>query len=441
MRATLLKPLGATLLTVLGTAVLSAAPTPDDVGGIALPPAEAELVGTPPGPVFHIAAPEDSPLQGDRDALARSAMGRGLTWLRNHADERGGWLLDIRTTPTDAPPLQLSPVGAAVSALGLKAFAQAGAVPAQDALLSSVLQNLLNRQIKDGRFDEGHLSSYVTATVVAALAALPEHPAAQQAAHAGAVAMRRMQWDGTEDIAEESDWFGGAGYGNRGRPDLSNTQWMLEALHAAGDCTPSTGALGCDCNNDLNRRNAIVFLTRCQNASTNAAAWAGDDGGFVYTPAGNGESMASEAAGEGRYGELLPVDADRSLRSYGSMTYAGYKSLLFAGLPADDARVMAALQWIRGHWTLTENPGMGRQGWYYYLHALARAMRAGQHDVLVDDKGVPHAWRSELVDVLLNAQSPDGSWTNEEKRWLEGETELTTIYALLALQEALKGPS
>jgi squalene-hopene/tetraprenyl-beta-curcumene cyclase len=428
------------LLTMLTSSLLGAAPVPVDTDPLALPPVQVGPVGKAPRPVFRIARPQDSPLQRELDLRARAAMGRGLIWLREHADERGGWLLDLRTTPTDAPPLHLSPVGAAVSALGLKAFAQASVDPSQDALLRDVLQNLLNRQVPDGRFDEGNLSSYVTATVVTALAALPEHTAAQQAAHAGAAALRRMQWDDTEGIGTDHDWFGGAGYGNRGRPDLSNTQWMLEALHAAGDCTASAGALGCDCDNDPNRRNAIAFLTRCQNASTNSARWAGDDGGFVYTPAGNGESMASQAAGEGRYGEKLPPNVDRSLRSYGSMTYAGYKSLLFAGLPADDPRVTAALQWIRAHWTLKENPGMGRQGWYYYLHALARAMRAGEHDVIIDDKGVPHAWRNELVEVLLAAQSPDGSWTNEEKRWLEGETELTTIYALLALQEALKGP-
>ena len=151
--------------------------------------------------------------------------------------------------------------------------------------------------------------------------------------------------------------------------------------------------------------------------------------------------MGSQAAGEGRYGETMPAGEARSLRSYGSMTYAGYKSLIFAGLPADDPRVIAALDWIRAHWTLAENPGMGRQGWFYYLHGLARAMSAGGHDRIVDVHGTAHDWRSELVDVLVSTQRPDGSWINEETRWLEGHPEMSTIYAVLALQEALKPAS
>ena len=138
-------------------------------------------------------------------------------------------------------------------------------------------------------------------------------------------------------------------------------------------------------------------------------------------------------------GEIMPADV-RSLRSYGSMTYAGYKSLLFAGLPHDDPRVLAALAWIRAHWTLDENPGLGDQGYYYYLHGLARAMRAGGHAVLTDAAGTPHRWRQELVDALTARQHADGHWTNEETRWLEGHSELATIYAVLALQEALKPP-
>ena len=62
------------------------------------------------------------------------------------------------------------------------------------------------------------------------------------------------------------------------------------------------------------------------------------------------------------------------------MTYAGFKSLLYAGLTGDDPRVAAAIGWIQRHWTLEENPGLGGQGLYYYLHAMARALRASGLD-------------------------------------------------------------
>jgi len=49
-----------------------------------------------------------------------------------------------------------------------------------------------------------------------------------------------------------------------------------------------------------------------------------------------------------------------------------------------------------------------------------------------------HDWRSELIDALVAAQRPDGSWVNATTRWQEDQPALVTCYALLALEEALK---
>ncbi|MCA9245444.1 MAG: hypothetical protein KDA32_15935, partial [Phycisphaerales bacterium] len=156
---------------------------------------------------------------------------------------------------------------------------------------------------------------------------------------------------------------------------------------------------------------ALAFVSRAQNLkATNGAEWAGDDGGFIYTPANGGESMASEYAGEGRHGEHRPETAPPGLRSYGSMTYAGFKSMLHAGLSADDVRVRAAFDWMRRHWTFDENPGLGEQGLYYYYHTVARALAVGQQTTITDLDGVAHNWREELIDALARRQQEDGSW-------------------------------
>ena len=47
-------------------------------------------------------------------------------------------------------------------------------------------------------------------------------------------------------------------------------------------------------------------------------------------------------------------------------------------------------------------------------------------------------WRNELTDALLASQRADGSWVNSADRWQEGQPELVTVYALLALEEVLK---
>ena len=95
------------------------------------------------------------------------------------------------------------------------------------------------------------------------------------------------------------------------------------------------------------------------------------------------------------------------------MTYAGFKSMLYAGLSPDDVRVRAAFEWIRQHWTFEENPGLGNEGLYYYYHTMARALRAAQQDVVIDADGDEHNWREELIDALVARQGEDGSWTND----------------------------
>jgi squalene-hopene/tetraprenyl-beta-curcumene cyclase len=43
-----------------------------------------------------------------------------------------------------------------------------------------------------------------------------------------------------------------------------------------------------------------------------------------------------------------------------------------------------------------------------------------------------------MTDALLASQRADGSWINSADRWQEGQPDLVTVYALLALEEVLK---
>lgn len=225
--------------------------------------------------------------------------------------------------------------------------------------------------------------------------------------------VKGLQWDEDEGKDPSDPAFGGGGYGKHKRPDLSNTGFLVDALRAAGN----------DADSEAVQR-ALIFISRCQNLETehNTTPFAAKnpDGGFYYTPAAGGSSQAGETANGG-------------LRSYGSMTYAGLKSMLYAGVGPDDPRVKAAIEWIRQHYDTRSNPGMGDAGLYYYYHLFAKALDAVGQDVLVDDQGQRHNWRAELVAELAKRQQPDGSWTNENARWLEGDANLVTGYALLAL--------
>ena len=228
-------------------------------------------------------------------------------------------------------------------------------------------------------------------------------------------------------VPETNPNYGGFGYGSKGaRADLSNSQTALDALKDAG-LKPEDPAF----------QAALKFLTRAQNHSeTNDQKWSGDDGGFIYSVADGGASKALDYQ--------LP-DGRTIHRSYGSMTYAGLKSMIYAGLSHDDARVKAAWKWITENWTLDENPGVkfgdannpkgGDDGLYYYYHTLARALRAYGEPVITDSKGVKHDWRVELIQRLTREQKADGSWVGIQK-WMENKPVLSTAYALLALEEA-----
>jgi squalene-hopene/tetraprenyl-beta-curcumene cyclase len=124
------------------------------------------------------------------------------------------------------------------------------------------------------------------------------------------------------------------------------------------------------------------------------------------------------------------------------MTYAGLKSMIYAGLSKDDPRVKAAYGWIAQNWTLEENPGMGLNdpamkdyGIYYYYYTLARALNAYGQPTITDAQGNQHDWRTELIDKLASLQRPDGSFIGD-KRWMENDPTLVTAYATQALQEA-----
>ncbi len=232
--------------------------------------------------------------------------------------------------------------------------------------------------------------------------------------------IKGIQWDESEGKSKDDVFFGGAGYGKSARPDLSNTTFLIDALKATGN----------DENSEAIKQ-ALIFVSRCQNLETehNTTPFAAKnpDGGFYYTPAGT--SGNSQAGIDEKTG---------GLRSYASMTYAGLKSMIYAGVKPSDPRVKAAVTWLQKHYDLKENPGMGQSGLFYYYNTFAKALAATGMDEFVDEKGVKHDWRKELIAELGSRQREDGAWVNDEKRWMEGDANIVTAYALLALSYCKK---
>lgn len=227
-------------------------------------------------------------------------------------------------------------------------------------------------------------------------------------------------------VSDPSDpWYGGASYGGSGRPDLSNTGYLIEALRSveAGPDDPAIKA-------------ALAFVSRTQNLDSkfNDTQFADKikDGGFYYEiPVTKIDPSTSEEQ----------YSANGGLRSYGAMTYTGLKSMIFAGLTSKDPRVKAATEWVSQNYDLDTNPGRGTAGLYYYYHTFASALKATGMAELKDTAGESHDWRSDLIQALAKRQNADGSWSNTNKRWFENDKNLATSFALLALAYADPPPT
>ncbi len=289
------------------------------------------------------------------------------------------------------------------------------AVPAEDPVVAKGLKYLEGYFQADGgiyKLDSKH-RNYDTCLAMVALAGANRGGKYDQIIDKAEAFVKGIQWDEGEGKSPDDMFYGGAGYGSSARPDLSNTSFMIDALRSLGN-GPDDEAI----------QKALQFVSRCQNLESpqNNAPQGTliNDGGFFYTVADGGESKAGNEPNGG-------------LRSYGSMTYAGLKSMIFAGVSKDDPRVKAAVSFLRKHYDLESNPGVGQQGLFYYYHTMAKSLDAYGEASFADDGGTAHRWKDELRMKLAQLQLADGSWINENTRWMEGDPNLVSAYALLAL--------
>jgi squalene-hopene/tetraprenyl-beta-curcumene cyclase len=304
--------------------------------------------------------------------------------------------------------------GPGVTAIATTALLRSGLTPSDPVVAKSL--NYLESFVHDdgGIYGEGsRYKNYETSLAIVSFKEANKDKKYDKLLAAAEKFVKKEQWDEDEGQEISSMSYGGAGYGSHERPDLSNTSFLIDALHevGAGEDDPAM-------------KKALIFVSRCQNLESeyNTSPFAAkvNDGGFYYTIAAGGQSQAGETP-------------DGGLRSYGSMTYAGLKSMIYAGVSRDDPRVKAAYKWIQDHYSLDENPGMGEQGLYYYYHTFAKALATVGDAELVAGDGKSHNWREELVQKLASKQQDNGSWVNTTPRWLEGDPNLVTAYSLLAL--------
>jgi len=337
----------------------------------------------------------------------QQSMDKGIAFLRSTQSDTGGWSASPRA-------------GIGPTAVILAGLLDAG-VSVDDPMIARGLRLLEASIRKDGGVYtlDGFFQNYETSVVIMCFARANDaakkkdgsEPYRELLAKAERY-LRGQQYAEERNTRLEDPNYGGVGYGGTTRPDLSNTQFFLDALKA----------VGAEADDPAIQR-ALVFVSRSQNLESEhntmpfiARNAANLDGGFIY-----GNQPEFDQTG-------------LSLKSYGGMTYAGLKSMIYAGLTKEDKRVRAALEWIAKNYTVTENPGRGAAGLYYYYQTMAKALDVQGLPYLEDVDGKRHNWRGDLSEHLISVQRENGSWINAVSRqYMEDDANLVTGFVLLAL--------
>ena len=373
------------------------------------------------------AAATDHGLDDELRKAVDAAIAKGRAYLLTQQDAKGGFGDDTVEKMPASVPFTAMAVSALVAATPKTAVSK-------DEHIRKALAYLVGYQQDDGSIvDNPKWTNYCTAASVAALgnARIGDYRSNQSKA------MAYLESSQIADASNEGS-FGGFPYKDGQTADGSNAYLAADALESAGLAKDSVvrkrvGDFASGIQNRSESNTRELKMTTKDGEEITVVS--GDDGGAIYR------------VGESKAGLAKRSDGRWELRSYGSMTYAVLKLMMFAGIPADDPRVQAIIGWIGNNWTLDRNPGFensedpereGQQGLFYYYHAISKALSAyekatGKPFVVRDADGRKHNWRAAVAKALLARQAENGSWRNPVDRWMEGMPTLATSFAVQTL--------
>jgi len=357
-------------------------------------------------------------------------------WLAGQQDARGAWHAGL--------------LGRSEPSVAYTALIVAGFLNAPEDLRARYRVNasrgvawLLSRANPDGSFGEGENGSFVrtyaTAIALMALSSAEWSDRTGDAMRGARAYLRNHQ-------LREGPHRGGSGYGDlelKRDPETGEFKAVPSSLANLSTTSFAADALKCSglSLSDEYWERVAEFVRKCQNCSevNKDPAWrsalrenglsVGDEGSLFYSP---DPDRRVQKAGTLRVGDR------ETIVGYGSMTYDGIKTYLYAGLRRDSPEVKAAVDWVRRNYSIGSHPGFAfdRQrrhhlrGLYYYHLVMARALDAFSERPFVTADGREHDWPAELAEEFLKTVRESRLWKNDNPAWYEGDPVLVTSYVL-----------
>lgn len=382
------------------------------------------------GGVSSAAAPQDDVAKKLTDAFDGAAG-----WIVSQQDESGAW----KSGPADKAVPSPAYTGMMVTALG-------GAPPSLKAKYKGAVDKgigyLISRINADGSVGEGptgtFIKTYATGIALMAFASVERTDKVANAIRGAQAYMKQNQLKEGKDL-------GGIGYGDE-KPDgskttianLSTTGFASEGMHQSG--LPQ---------DDEFWKLVVKYVRKCQNNSeTNndpefvaelksKGLVVGNDGSLYYSTVADPKAQ--------KVGTKKVADKE-SIAGYGSMTYDGIKTYLYAGLKKDAPEVKAAVDWVRKNYSVEVHPGFPfdnskrehLRGIFHYYLVMSRALDALGENPFETFDGKKHDWAREIAEQLVKQVHENKMWKNENPAWFEGDPLLTTSYVLVTCNTLLK---
>ena len=193
------------------------------------------------GACLAMLGPMLSSAHGADEEAIRAAVGRASAYLIKQGQAADGSFS--------------GPNGPAITALAVTALVKTG-TPTDAPAVTNGVDYLLRFQQADGGIHPpaSFASNYETSIALVALATCNRDGRYDNQIKAARAFVTGLQWDDGEGKGVDDPAYGGAGYGKKNRPDLSNTSFLIEALRSAGT-SPDDPAI----------QRALVFVSRTPN--------------------------------------------------------------------------------------------------------------------------------------------------------------------------------